>query len=69
MTPTSAVSLRLMLRGYHTAIFSGSSSAVERPPCSPQAMSMAKTGILIGVIGLILYLAVAPVLWSVMGIT
>jgi sodium-dependent dicarboxylate transporter 2/3/5 len=30
---------------------------------------MAKTGILIGIIGLLLYLIVAPAIWSVMGIT
>jgi preprotein translocase subunit Sss1 len=30
---------------------------------------MAKTGILIGIIGLIIYLVVSPLLWSVLGVT
>ena len=29
---------------------------------------MAKTGVIIGIIGLILYLAVAPAIWSVLGV-
>lgn len=77
LTMSSAIDLDPLVVGFMIAI--AASLAMALPISTPtnavayssgliKTGDMAKTGILIGVIGLILYLAVAPLLWSVMGI-
>jgi sodium-dependent dicarboxylate transporter 2/3/5 len=67
-----------LLAGFMIAI--GASLAMALPISTPpnaiayssgfiKTTDMAKTGILIGVVGLIIYLFVSPILWSALGVT
>lgn len=77
LTFSSAVDLDPLVIGFIIAI--GASLAMALPISTPtnavayssgliKTGDMAKTGIMIGVIGLLLYLAVAPLLWSILGV-
>jgi sodium-dependent dicarboxylate transporter 2/3/5 len=78
LTLSSAIDLDPLVIGFTIAI--GASLAMALPISTPtnavayssgliKTGDMAKTGIIIGVIGLLLYLFVAPAIWSVLGIT
>ncbi len=73
-----ALDLDPLLAGFMIAI--GASLAMALPISTPpnaiayssgfiKTSDMAKTGILIGVVGLIVYLFISPILWSALGVT
>ena len=77
LTMSSAIDLDPLVVGFMIAV--AASLAMALPISTPtnavayssgliKTGDMAKTGILIGVIGLMLYLVVAPALWSIMGV-
>jgi sodium-dependent dicarboxylate transporter 2/3/5 len=78
LTASGVVDLDPLIVGFVIAI--GASLAMALPISTPpnaiayssgliQTGDMAKTGIIVGVIGLVLFLFVSPALWSVLGIT
>jgi sodium-dependent dicarboxylate transporter 2/3/5 len=78
LTLSGIVDLDPLIVGFMIAI--GASLAMALPISTPtnavayssgliKTSDMAKTGLMIGIIGLILYLFVSPLLWSAMGIT
>ncbi len=77
LTMSSAIDLDPLVVGFMIAV--AASLAMALPISTPtnavayssgliKTGDMAKTGILIGAIGLVLYLVVAPALWSIMGV-
>ena len=77
LTMSSAIDLDPLVVGFMIAV--AASLAMALPISTPtnavayssgliKTGDMAKTGIMIGVIGLLLYLVVAPALWSVLGV-
>ena len=77
LTTSAAIDLDPIVVGFMIAV--AASLAMALPISTPtnavayssgliKTGDMAKTGIIIGVIGLVLYLVVAPAIWSVLGI-
>ena len=77
LTMSSVIDLDPLVVGFMIAV--AASLAMALPISTPtnavayssgliKTGDMAKTGVIIGIIGLILYLAVAPAIWSVLGV-